>query len=79
MIRITNNSRLDIIIIIYNTQVNLLQYKSMTTEDNLGSLLDDANSTDDLVPQQLSGDENAEKSLIMSDITGSKSSTIWLR
>lgn len=76
MIRITNNSRLDIIIIIYNTQVNLLQYKSMTTEDNLGSLLDDANSTDDLVPQQLSGDENAEKSLIMSDITGSKSSTI---
>lgn len=27
-----------------------------TSEDNLGSLLDDANSTDDLQPQQLSGD-----------------------
>ncbi len=51
----------------------------MSTEDNLGSLLDEANSTDDLVPQQLSGDENAEKSLLMSDITGSKSSTFYFK
>lgn len=41
-------------------------------------LVDDANSTDDLTPQQLSGDENTEKSLLMSDITGSKSSTCLL-
>ena len=48
----------------------------MTTEENLGSLLDDANSTDDLQPQQLSGDESAEKSILASDISGTKASTL---
>jgi hypothetical protein len=39
------------------------------------SLLNDANSDDDLRPEQLSGDENSEKSLLASHYIGGKAST----
>lgn len=39
------------------------------------SFFEDCDENDDLQPFQLSGDENAERSVLLSDVAGKKAST----
>lgn len=45
------------------------------SDENKNSFFDDANEDDDLQPHQLSGDESAERSVLVSDIASTKAST----
>jgi len=47
-------------------------------EIELNSLIQDAESNDDVSPQDLSGDESSEKSLVATVVDGQKSSTYFV-